>query len=75
MSALPPNIEHYFFDTIYGKVTLEEFEQWVYTNKELESLLDENDYLELISFNFKNSGAKYELVNLLSERNGNYSIA
>lgn len=68
MTHLPENIKQYLFDTIYGKVTLTDFEQWVYTNKELESLLDEDDYLELISFNFKKNGAKYELVNLLSDK-------
>ena len=68
MTHLPENIEQYFFDTINGKVTLTEFEQWVYTNKELESLLGEDDYLELISVNFKKNGAKYELVNLLSDK-------
>jgi hypothetical protein len=66
MRDLPENIKHYFFDTLNGKVTLEEFEQWVYSNKELEAILDENDHLELISFNFKKNGAKYELVKLLS---------
>jgi hypothetical protein len=68
MKNLPQNIEQYFFDTIFGKVTLQEFEDWVYASKELESLLDADDYLELISFNFKKNGAKYELVNLLSDK-------
>lgn len=62
------NIKHYFFNAIYGKVTLNDFENWIYTNKEIESILDEDDYLELISFNYKKSGAEYELVHLLTKR-------
>ncbi len=54
MRNLPENIEQYFFDTIYGKVALREFEEWVYTNKEIEFILGEDDYLELISFNYLN---------------------
>ncbi|WP_027421140.1 hypothetical protein [Crocinitomix catalasitica] len=68
MNKLPKQIRQYFYQTIYGKVTLHEFENWIYTNKSIESLIGEDQYLELISFNYKKDGAKYELVNLLSEK-------
>jgi len=47
---------------------LEEFESWVYSDKEIESIFSEDEYLELISFNYKKNGAKYELVNLLTDK-------
>lgn len=49
---------------ISGELSLEAFEEWVYTS-ELEEELSEEDHLDLISFNFKGNGAKYELIHLL----------
>ncbi|KAA9340259.1 hypothetical protein [Adhaeribacter soli] len=68
MKKLPRHIEEKFYDTIFGTVALEEFESWVYSDKEIETILSEDEYLELISFNYKKNGAKYELVNLLTDR-------
>ena len=68
MKNLPGHIEQQFYDTILEKVNLEDFESWVYSDKELELLLSEDEYLELISFNYKKNGSKYELVNLLSKK-------
>lgn len=68
MIKLPRHIEHKFYDTINGKIKLEDFESWVYSDKELETILPEDEYLELISFNYRKNGAKYELVKLLSEK-------
>ncbi|GHA66965.1 hypothetical protein [Pontibacter akesuensis] len=67
MRKLPRHIEQRFYDTIFGSVALSEFESWVYTDKEIESILSDDEYLELLSFNYKKSGAKYELVNLLTD--------
>lgn len=68
MKKLPRHIEQKFYDTIFGTVALEEFESWLYSDKKLETILSEDEYLELISFNYKKNGAKYELVNLLIDR-------
>ncbi|MBB6611317.1 hypothetical protein H7F15_09735 [Pontibacter sp. Tf4] len=68
MKKLPRYIEQKFYETIFGTVALEEFESWVYSDKELETILSEDEYLELISFNYKKNGAKCELVNLLIDR-------
>jgi len=67
MTTLPQNIKERFYKTIQGVFSLDDFEQWVYANKELENLLNPDDYLDLISLNFKKSGAKYELWNLLKK--------
>jgi len=68
MINLPKHIELKFYGAIIGKIKIEDFEKWIYSNEEIESILSEDDYLELISFNYKESGAKYELVDFLSEK-------
>jgi len=67
MIALPDNIKIKFFKTLNGDTAIEDFEQWVYGNPELESILGQDDYLNLISLNYKKSGAKYELLNLIEK--------
>lgn len=67
MTKLPQDIKERFFDTIKGDITPDAFEQWLYSDKELENHLSPDDYLDLVSFNFKGSGAKYELSNLLKK--------
>lgn len=57
-----------FYDTIFGNVNLEEFEHWIYSDKETESIFSEDEYLDLISFNYKKNGAKYDLKNLLTNK-------
>jgi hypothetical protein len=47
-------------------MSIEAFEHWVYTNKVLEIALSDDDYLELLSFNYKKGAAKHELFNLLA---------
>lgn len=64
---LPQHIKEKFYRTIKGDIPIEDFEQWLYTDKEIEGLLRPDDYLELIALNFKKSGAKYELWNLLKK--------
>ena len=67
MKKLPPDIKEIFYKTIQDEISLDDFENWLYTNKEIEILFPSDDYLELISLNFKKSGAKYELWKLLQK--------
>jgi len=67
MTKLPKHIKERFFKTIKGDISIQEFEQWLYADNELEPILESGDYLDLISFSFKRSGAKYELWNLLKK--------
>lgn len=67
MLALPPPIKERFYCTIAGEVPLADFEQWLYTNKEIERLLPADDYLNLLTLNYHKSGAKYELNKLLRQ--------
>jgi len=65
MKELPDSIKKTFFDMMSGLITIEDFEQWVYGSEELENSLSDDEYLALMSLNYKKSGAKYELFNLL----------
>ncbi len=67
MATLPQDMKERFYKTIKGDISLDDFEQWLYTDKELEKYLNSDDYLDLISLSFKKSGAKYELWNLLKK--------
>ncbi|MDR2084185.1 MAG: hypothetical protein LBP67_04245 [Bacteroidales bacterium] len=67
MMALPQDIKEKFYKTIKGDISTDNFEQWLYSNKELERYLDSDDYLDLISLDFKKNGAKYELCELLKK--------
>ncbi|MEJ5963777.1 hypothetical protein [Pedobacter immunditicola] len=66
MQPLSKDIKTYFFQTIIEEIPLLEFEEWLYKNNELETLLRSDDYLELISLDFNKKGAKYELNHLLT---------
>lgn len=65
MTHIPQDIKEVFYKTIKGDISLSDFEQWLYVNKDLEKHLNSDDYLDLISLNFNKSGAKYELWKLL----------
>ncbi|CAM3895964.1 DUF4240 domain-containing protein [Flavobacterium branchiophilum] len=67
MTTLPQDIKERFYKTIKGEISLDDFEQWLYADKELEKYLNSNDYLDLISLSFKKSSAKYDLWNLLKK--------
>lgn len=63
MIAENTRIQFYLF--LNGEISIENFEQWVYANNELEKQLKPQDYLDLLSFNFKQQDATYELKKLL----------
>lgn len=65
MRELPIDIKEKFFRTIKGDISLADFEKWVYKSNNLETVLDSDDYLSIISLDYKKSGAKYELFNIL----------
>lgn len=54
----------YFEQTIYklieSKIEIKDLEQWVYSEKRLEDLLSSDDYLELISLNYRLPSSLYE---------------
>jgi len=65
--TLPADIEQIFFDTLSGDKTVLEFEQWLYADKRLETIINSDDYLDLISYGYKADNAKYGLFRLLEK--------
>ncbi len=65
--TLPADIKQIFFDTLHGDKSVLEFEQWLYADKQLERILNSDDYLELISYGYKRDNAKYGLYHLLEK--------
>jgi hypothetical protein len=48
-----------------GTTPVETFEQWVYTTPELESVLRQDDYLNLIALDFSRQSSQYEATKVL----------
>lgn len=65
--TLPSDIKQSFYETLNGDSSVLEFESWLYADKQLESILNSDDYLNLISFGYKDSTAKYDLIALLEK--------
>ena len=56
----PNKIESKYFDLMVEKISIKDFENWVYETKWLESELTEDEYTDLISLNYGTSSSKYE---------------
>lgn len=57
--------EKQVFDLKYNELGIGEFEQWVYDTSELENLLTPDDYLLLISINYKSKHARVEIEKII----------
>lgn len=57
--------EKIYFDLVNGALGIEEFENWLYINNDLENILSRDDYLGLISLNFRSKHIKYEIEKIL----------
>jgi hypothetical protein len=64
---LPQYIENQLFSVLNHEISIKEFEQWVYQTDDLEKGLSEQNYLDLIAFNFNQEHAFHELYNILTE--------
>ena len=65
MEALTDDVKHRFFAVLAGAEPVDDFEQWVYTQTDLEAYLNSSDYLDLISTDFSSSAGQQELFKLL----------
>lgn len=59
--------EKYYFDLVYGGLEIDEFENWIYNNNDLENILNQGDYLDLISLNFRSKHIKYEIEKIFDK--------
>jgi hypothetical protein len=65
---LPPAWKIPFYEFIGGKLKLREFEEIIYRLSDLESIIGEDTYIELISFNFSNTHIYNDIVKLILEK-------
>ncbi len=64
--SVPESIQAKLCDYELGLVSIEEFEQWVYAEKDLETVFRPDDYLELISLSYSRDEAPYQLHRILA---------
>lgn len=57
-----------FYKFLNRELTLSDFEEFVYSENSLEQELDNDFYLELIGFNFKDKNAREQLEDLIFDR-------
>jgi hypothetical protein len=67
MPKLPVNIQIDFFKMLNNETVVVNFEQWVYQNKQLEICFEADDYLALISLNYKDSHFKHEMKKIVDK--------
>lgn len=60
-------LEKQIFDLKYNGLRISDFEQWVYNTPDLQTLLVSEDYLSLISLNYKNKHVMSELERILDK--------
>lgn len=64
---LPDDIKQVFLDTLNGDKAVSDFEQWLYADKRLETILNADDYLDLIAYGYKDAHARHGLFKLLGK--------
>ena len=60
-------VELTFYKLVSKEIELSDFENWVYTETTLEQTLNSDDYLEIISINYKTPSGLYEAQKVLSK--------
>ena len=65
--SMKTDLQDIFKEIILKKISIEEFEKQIYFNSELEQNIGKLQYLDLISFNYKQKDAYYELLKFLNQ--------
>tara|TARA_R110002167_G_scaffold366421_1_gene596569 strand:+ start:103510 stop:104268 length:759 start_codon:yes stop_codon:yes gene_type:complete len=65
MDKLPIELQLQFFKVYSEEISIEDFEQWLYGETELEKLVGEKYYLDLVSLNFKDRHIKHEMSKVI----------
>ncbi|MBO6497550.1 MAG: hypothetical protein JJ978_18430 [Roseivirga sp.] len=65
MNKLPLDIQIQFFKVYNNEISVADFERWLYSKKELEQLLDNDTYIDLISLNYKDRHAMHEMGKII----------
>ncbi len=66
MNKLPLHLQTQFFKVYNEEISVADFEQWLYRQKELEDLLGNANYIDLISLNFKDNYIKHEMGKIIN---------
>jgi hypothetical protein len=66
-TKLPEHLKLMFFRLIRGETTIQDFEKWLYSENELETLLSKNDYYRLISIDFRKNSSKHEVIKVIND--------
>ena len=66
MNKLPIELQLQFFKVYSEEISIGDFEQWLYGETELEELLGENYYLDLVSLNFKDRHIRHEMSKIIN---------
>ena len=76
MKNISEHIELKFYEVLKHKISIQDFEQWVYATKELELELPEDTYIDLISLNYKDNYVHNELEKIIEPfvDNGKFEI-
>ena len=61
-------IETKYLKLMDKEISIKDFENWVYSSNWLEDELSEDEYTDLISLNYENSGSRYEVGKILENR-------
>jgi hypothetical protein len=67
MTKIPQNVKEKFFGVLEGSLGIEAFELWIYESKDIETLLPEEDYIELLSINYQRPFALNELCRIFAK--------
>ncbi|MEI1279635.1 hypothetical protein V6Z05_15000 [Leptospira venezuelensis] len=54
------------YDLLYVSIAIHEFEDWVFKSEGLERLLSQDDYLDLMSLDYRKKSVKYEIQSILT---------
>lgn len=66
MNKLPLDIQIQFFKVYNDEISIADFENWLYSKKDLEKLFLNNDtYIDLISLNFNDRHVKHEMGKII----------
>ncbi|MGY5353619.1 barstar family protein [Wenyingzhuangia sp. IMCC45467] len=66
MTEINPN-RIKFYQFLNNDISLELFESWVYENKELENVISEENYIDLLAFNFKSREIKSFIKSIIQK--------
>ena len=67
MTKIDPEIELKFYNVLKQNHSISDFENWVYSTKELEQKLPHDLYVDLISMDYKSKYTLHELTKLIGE--------